>query len=208
MTRQAAPAAEAARSIRERCSARLAGARGLVLAVSGGPGFDRADAARRRAGASGRRRWSSPSIMGCGRRRPRRRGSSRENAAAPRPAVADHAGAGAARARQSAGLGAARALSLPRRGGARGRLRHDRDRASSGRPGRDVPAAAGARLGRLRPRRHGGGGASSTASRSRGRCSAFRARRSREIAAASGLPIVADPSNARSRASTASACAR
>ena len=45
----------------------------------------------------------------------------------------------------------------PRRAARRGRLRHDRHGASPGRPGGDLPAAAGAGLRRLWARRHAGG---------------------------------------------------
>ena len=92
--------------------------------------------------------------------------------------------------------------------GARGRLRHDRHRASPGRSGRDV-SAAGWRAARAstgsppcaRRRR-------STASCSRGRCSTFRAPRLQKIAAESGLADRRRSEQPRSRASIACACAR
>ena len=109
MTRQAAPAAEPTRSIRSGCFARLAGARGLVLAVSGGPDSTAlmvlVAALARAAADAGRHRRSWAAAGSRGRGAPR--GGERRDA---RPALAHHAGAGRARRRQSAGLGAARPL--------------------------------------------------------------------------------------------------
>ena len=150
--------------------------------------------ARAAAGAGRHRRSRAPA--GSRRRGAAGRGECRDSSGCP----GGSCGAAEPRSgRQPAGLGAARALRLPRRRGARGGLRHDRDRAPPGRPGRDISAAAGARLGRLRACRH--------ARRRRRSTGLLLARpllgvsraRSREIAAASGLPIVADPSNADPR---------
>ena len=112
-----------------------------------------------------------------------------------RAAMAGHAGARQAGRRQPAGLGAARPLCVPCDRGKGGGLRHDRDGASPGRPGRDVPAQAGAGLGRLRPRRHAGGGHVRRARASCGRCSTCRAPSLRGSPPESGLATVADPSN-------------
>ena len=148
-----------------------------------------------------RRPWAA---AGSRRRGAPRRGE-RRNA---RAAVADHASAGAARAAAICRTGrAARATAAsPQAAREAGfdtivTAHHQR------RPGRDVPAPARARLGRLRACRHARRRSSSTAFVWRGRCSAFRARRwprSRRRAACRPSPIRAT----RISASIASACAR
>ena len=136
----------------------------------------------RAAAASGRDRrpWAQAGIVGRGAH-----GGGECRAA--RASLADRRGAAAPGRRQSAGLGAAGPLPVPCRRGPRGGLRHDRDRAPSGRSGGDIPAAAGARLGRLWTGGDAGGGRSSTGFSWRVRCSAYRVRALTEIAGASGL---------------------